>query len=1236
MEAERMRKVISVFFLCLLVLGAAGRGWAGPAKDVSVEDVSALYTAIADNTVTSITITGTIDLEATPVTSNDIEISHDVTISGGLGGLINGNSFPIFRINNDAKVSFDGVTFENASGGTAAIRVVKGEAIFNGGMFQNNTAGAVSVEAGEATFTGVAFQGNTTTGNGGAVNVEDGTVTFNGGAFTGNSATGNGGAVNVEDGTVTFNGGAFTDNSATGNGGAIYSTIPLFLDGKFTFNNNSASGNGGAVAADTLNVTGGTYSGNTAGGTGGALYGAASVTVSDGTFKNNGKPGGTGTATTPNGGAIGSAGTVNVSGGTFDGNEVTVNGGAINAQTLFVSGGTYSGNTAGETGGALYGAASVTVSDGTFNNNGKPGGTGTATTLNGGAIGSAGTVNVSGGTFDGNEVTGNGGAIYAEVIKVKPAAPLASITFDSNKAQGNGGALYAANKALTEEALTAEDTIFTNNVAESDSSRGGATYSDGLSKFTNCVFGKPEQRNRSKGNGGAVYAGIINAKETTFRGNHAERFGGAVELGSSEKENRFELCLFEDNTSNQDGGAVYGTGDKSEVKFITSVFRKNFSKTQGGAATLSGADILFSRCTFESNTVNLGDNAKGGAVYITGPGSSSRFANCTFVGNNLGSGENGTGSGGALCIEGKTAVIFYCTFVGNVAGGGLGGAFYTTAGTLNVAASAFVENNATRGEDTFRGSGIINSEGWNILTNHGAGEIGGVNWYSDVTGWGTLEPAPPSGYNRRDSYKTQSASDLRESLFGANELTSNRATDVGDIETGSSLDPLDLRRKLETLALADTSPPGFALDRVEEATAIFIGYFADVYDRPRDERGAIRPNPSGGNSDVGAYESESGVIPPPPGPVGKTIREIKMSEIPNTMVRVGQTCSLTALVYYNDGTSSGSERVVWNSSNDTVARIDQYGNLVSLVVSPRPVVISVTIWGIAQDGNTVEFTDSHALIVSEEWSDYDNNIHPDVWKRLGVFNSSLQEDGEQITFLDFDPDVMKRSPFASAFKSAYGVAPTQATEISDSMIQLNSAPSLPGGTSLKPSVSITLSGASPASGGGVLPVRVIYSLSWDEVSDILGRQVTKIDSAKELFGKLNLAFTDRYGKESVLVDAGGEGVDASGKALTMTSGNNLTLTFDVFLSDANAASDGKPRLIENKYLTAADGSADGSIAGSLWLLKSKSGGDPGEGSGENGGGGGGGCDAGFGFFALLASASAGALLSARGNRPGLK
>jgi hypothetical protein len=165
-----------------------------------------------------------------------------------------------------------------------------------------------------------------------------------------------------------------------------------------------------------------------------------------------------------------------------------------------------------------------------------------------------------------------------------------------------------------------------------------------------------------------------------------------------------------------------------------------------------------------------------------------------------------------------------------------------------------------------------------------------------------------------------------------------------------------------------------------------------------------------------------------------------------------------------------------------------------------------------------------------------------------------------------------------------------------------------------------------------LPLRVAYSLSWDEVGELLGRKVTAAGSERELFDRLSLSFTDQNGESFALVGCGEDGVDvssaSSSKAFSLTDGNNgLTLAFDVFLSDANTADGQKsPRLIDGK-LTVPDGKQDGSISGSLWLAGRSAGG-----SSESGGGGGG-CELGFGSFAFLCSLGAGAFALRRTRRP---
>jgi hypothetical protein len=387
---------------------------------------------------------------------------------------------------------------------------------------------------------------------------------------------------------------------------------------------------------------------------------------------------------------------------------------------------------------------------------------------------------------------------------------------------------------------------------------------------------------------------------------------------------------------------------------------------------------------------------------------------------------------------------------------------------------------------------------------------------------------------------------------------------------------------------------------------LFKTYFSE-FDHT-DARGVLRPVPAGYYSDVGAFERGDGTIPPLP-PSSGIISYVRMSGIPNTMTKIGQTCSLTALVYYQNGSSSYTESVVWNSSNPSVAFIDQYGNLVSLAQGKT--TISVTTERL--DANNRHASDSANLQVSEEWS-Y-TNVHPDVWKKLGNFNSEIERYAEQLHFVDSDPAEINGASFASSFKSVYGVSASQVSELRNAnAIDFASKSSYTGNkwASIKPSISVSLSALSA---GALLPLEFTYSLSWSEVSEVMGRQVTEIGNVTELFGYVKLLFESANGTMSPVVDADGEfGIDAaralSSGALAISNGNKgLTLTLKIWAADVQPASDGRPRLIDRR-LVVADGASDGTVSGSMWLLR-RTGKDD-----KTGSGGGGGCNAGGGFASV--------------------
>ena len=1229
-----MKKFILLAFLLAL-------GWAGTSLAATDEVATSaeLAQAILNPASTDITLKNDITLGNDATSSSDIPIDHELTIRGS-GKSINGNNLPIFNIT-AGLVTFENITFTKGGNGngtaisitgtpTVAFTGVKidtntGLAVSVGGgtvtfdaatSFSGNKSGAVSVTDGEVTFNETKFDKNE---DGGAVNVTGGKVTFNDNSFTGNTKkTDDGGAVNATGGEVTFSGTArFENNEATtGNGGAlnIEAGATVTFGNSMNFTGNKAA-NGGAIAtAVAFDIDSKfKFTTNTATTSGGALHSTSTQPINV-----SGESLFTSKEATGNGGAIHAAGAVNVSGGAFNGNKATGedgNGGAIHAGAKStISGGTFSTNTAGKDGGAFYGTGTVDVKDGTFNSNAATGNGGaiyagatggkstisggtfnTNTAASGGAFYGAADVTVTAGTFNSNKSEGKnandgGGAIYAGGnIEVKPADE--SMTFTGQTAQNSGGALYSSGD------ITLTDVILTKN--ETKSGPGGATYSGSRSTFTNCVF----EDNTAGTSGGASYAaGLVNAEKTTFRLNNAAGQGsggqGGAVFAGGRATNTFDDCFFQLNQSNRDGGAVFVTGDNPVTEFRTSVFDRNTATgTKGGAASLSGASVLFSRCTFTKNSAqNIGNETQGGAVFTEA--ADFRFANCTFVENEVGS----NGKGGALSLAGGTtedSVIFYCTFTDNVAGGGQGGAVYTSAATVNFVASAFVGNTADKGYDVFRNSGSIMSSGYNILGDYGmtgTGQaIGGVDWTAD----GAVKGCRGDKYGARYT---------RALLFGSNTLADNVPSGGSAIVTGSSLGET---QTLQTLATAPTTEDGTneALDWIPEiAYQLFKKYFTGNNYPYTDARGLPRPNPTNGNCDVGAYESEDGSVPSTD-PPGGSIAYVSMSGIPNTMIKIGQTCSLTALVYYRNGSSSSNEAVTWSSSNPSVAAIDPYGNLVSLMRGKT--TISVTTERV--DANNRRATDSAELEVSEEWS-Y-TNVHADVWKKLGLFNNQMQQHGEQLHLVDADPLEIQNTPFATDFKSAYGVSASQVSEfLNANAINFNSKSSYAANNwaSAKPSISVSMSGLST---GSVLPLEFTYSLSWSEVREVMG-EVTEIGAGNvtELFRHFKLLFESADGTALPLVDADGEfGISAtqarSSGVLAISNGNNgVTLKLKILLADVQAADD-NPQLIDDQ-LVVADGVADKTAAGSLWLLRRT---DKGGNNGGNAESGGGGCNTGGGF-----------------------
>jgi predicted outer membrane repeat protein len=897
------------------------------------------------------------------------------------------------------------------------------------------------------------------------------------------------------------------------------------------------------------------------------------------------------------GGAINATGVVSLTFGNFVGNRATTLGGAINAVSVSATGSvTFTDNSAA-TGGAINATGAISLTGGgTLATN-------RAIVGSGGAINTAGAVILDGGTFTGNTANTVGGAISAGSVTAA-----VSVSFDGNVATTSGGAINVA------DAVTfSNGGNFTNNKADNDN--GGAVRSGGNATFQNCLFtGNTSglgSTTGTTGSGGAVAcSGTFDATRCTFGKNEAKVNGGAVYLQSTGIGNRVERCFFTGNAAVREGGALHVANTTSVVSVLRSLFSSNQvtdTRTGGGAVYITGTGT-FTDCTFTGNDAgamfNAAEPIRGGAVYATPPANGNvAFTNCTFTRNRVSSLQS-DGMGGALWLSGKVDML-YCTltdkneaFASATYGSGFGGGIYVNSGPFSITACAVSGNTANYGDDIFRRENvIINSGGYNRLRYYGIISTALGSPYPTQFSWrsdGNVRGAPD--YDLEGI--TQAA------MFGAYTLDANLVTGVvlADLETGASTTPDSLGSStLTTIRLLDVgSNP--ARNQIPNREGTLFAVRAD-------QRGVERPQPENGFFDVGAFEAHkdegAGVAP---GPDQEYVDSVKMGGIPNRMAKIDERCTLIATVF----PTRASQEVWWDSTVPGVASIDEFGNLRSLAVGNTRIIVRTR--GTKPDGQPA--VDSADLTVSEAVIYLD--VDPGVTAKLDVFSAGMRRYSEEVYLVDADPAKVSAASFQSAFRSLWNVTPVQVTELQNADALLLASKSRYEGdnwVSVKPSMGVSLSSVP---NGGLLPLEYVWSMTWDEVSTIMGSPVTRIDSVTALFQKVKPVFQGVDGVATPVIDADGEfGVAASkaesSGALTVENGNNgLTLRIRALMGDIGSA---KSAMVDNE-LVIADGVLNGTAGGDMWLLKRVE--EPGD---SLGGSGGGGCSAGFGV-ALLAFAPA--------------
>ncbi len=318
----------------------------------------------------------------------------------------------------------------------------------------------------------------------------------------------------------------------------------------------------------------------------------------------------------------------------------------------------------------------------------------------GGAIFNFGTVNINAGTISGNRAA-RGGAIY----NFRDCTVKGAVIAD-NSAAVYGGAVYLANSQYGEfkigAAAAAEENYavtFRGNVAEKS---GGAIFAqtkNGIIIYGSALF---TENVSVTSNGGAINtSGSLTIKDAAFISNTAASKGGAVYIycASEELTTRhvsIEKGLFESNSASK-GGAL--ACSSSSLDF-----------TEGAIGSI-GAVAFKNNTAFTTETDDpelTGEesgsvfNGKGGAIYLSRKGVLT-ISGATFTGN---SAED---NGGAIYATGGSTLTATDTlFSDNHATGDKGGALYvTTQAQATITDCTFLANSAEK----FGGAVSVHSAG---------------------------------------------------------------------------------------------------------------------------------------------------------------------------------------------------------------------------------------------------------------------------------------------------------------------------------------------------------------------------------------------------------------------------------------------------------------------------------------------------------------------------------------------
>ena len=239
-------------------------------------------------------------------------------------------------------------------------------------------------------------------------------------------------------------------------------------------------------------------------------------------------------------------------------------------------------------------------------------------------------------------------------------------------------------------------------------------------------------------------------------------------------------------------------------------------------------------------------------------------------------------------------------------------------------------------------------------------------------------------------------------------------------------------------------------------------------------------------------------------------------------------------------------------------------------------------------------------------------------RRLEAFNVRLGPENVELDFAEAGY-VVEGLSFQRAFSGLWHTPATalSSADLRESAVSLETRTGYASGAgdAVRSGIYVGLAGRTR---GDLLALRYRWNYSWDELSNLLSRDVTEAPEPSDLFRALTVVFHGTGSSAWPVVGAGGVAAadaEKAGALALYSSGKGVSIEMTVCLANVQGPGSSTryaPQIIEG-LLIVPDGTADGAIAGTMWMMEKAV--HPNESAPNNGKGGG--CDGVLGGLMLL-------------------